>query len=206
MISLMVFDYDGVIFDTLEIAYNLVMKECRKYCKIPLKSKKEFLECYKTNFYEAMKKRGVSKKDMEKLKKESIGILSRKNLKLYPGMKQALKKLSKTHALAVVSSNYDAVMKKNLKKQGILECFDFILGTEEGESKKEKIKTLLRKTKSGKPEAVFVTDTVGDIKEAKKAGIKSMAVTWGFHSKQALKKANPDFIADKPKQMTEVML
>jgi phosphoglycolate phosphatase len=205
MIKLLIFDYDGVIFDTEDMVYNLVMKECRKHCKIPIRTRKEFIELYKSNFYESMKKRGVSKKGMEKIKKESIGILSRKKLKAHKGIKKALDMLSKTHTLAVVSSNYDSVMKKNLKKNSMLENFSFILGTEEGESKLQKIKSLLRKKKASGAEAVLITDTTGDIKEAKKAGIKAMAVTWGFHTKRMLEKAKPDFIVGKPMQITEVL-
>ena len=206
MIKLLIFDYDGVIFDTADIAYNLVKKECNKYCKAPIKTRQDFMDVYKINFYESMKKRGVKKEDMKKIIKESLEILSKKKLRIHPGMKSAVKKLSQTHSLAVVSSNYDIVMKKNLKKHGILECFDFILGTEAGKSKQQKVKSLLKNEKLSFPEAVFITDTVGDIKEAKKAKVKAMAVTWGFHTKQMLKNAKPDFIVQKPSQMTEVLV
>ncbi len=172
---------------------------------MPIKTRQEFMDIYKLNFYEAMKKRGVKNEEIEKISRESVAILSKKKLKIYPGMKNAIKKLSKTHNLAVVSSNYDSIMKKNLKKHGILKCFDFILGTEEGKSKQEKVKSLLKKEKLSFPEAVFITDTIGDIKEAKKAKVKTMAVTWGFHTMQMLKKAKPDFIAQKPTQIKEVI-
>jgi len=205
MIKLLIFDYDGVIFDTEDVAYSLVRKECDKYCKIPIKTKDEFIWLYKSNFYDSMRERGVEKKDMEKIKKESIKILSRKRLKAHQGIKNAVKLLSKTHTLAVISSNYDAVMKKNLKRQGILDNFSFIFGTEEGENKQKKIKKLIKKAKASNAESVFITDTVGDIKEAKKAGIKTMAVTWGFHTRKMLAKAKPDFIAEKPAQILEVL-
>lgn len=198
MINLLIFDYDGVLFDTAGIAYSLVSKECRKYCSVPIKTKEEFAELYKSNFYDAMKKRGVNRKDMEKIKKESIKILSRKRLHPHKGIGAAVRKLSKTHTLTVISSNYDAIMKKNLKRAGILDEFAFIMGTEEGESKRQKIKSLLKSAKAKKSEAVFITDTVGDIKEAKKAGVMTMGVVWGFHSKAMIAKSKPDYIAEKP--------
>ncbi len=205
MIKLLIFDYDGVLFDTKNIAFNLVTKACKKFCKFSIDNWKDFIDIYKSNFYDAMRKRGVRKKDLEKMTAFSIKELKKKKLHIHPGIKSVIKKLSKTHTLAVISSNYDDIMKKNLKKNGILDNFHYILGTEEGESKRKKIASLLKKTKTSKSEAVFITDTVGDIKEARKSGIKVMAVTWGFHSKAILKKAKPGFVVENAEQMIEVL-
>ena len=45
---------------------------------------------------------------------------------------------------------------------------------------------------------LIVTDSTGDIKEAKEVGIKSLGVSWGVHNEVALKAENPHFIATKP--------
>jgi len=205
LIKLLIFDYDGVLFDTKNIAFNLVTKACKKFCNFTIDNWKDFIDIYKSNFYDAMRKRGARKKDIVKMTAFSIKELEKKTLHVHPGIKSVVEKLSKTHTLAVISSNYDNIMRKNLKKNGILDDFHYILGTEEGESKRKKIADLLKKTKTEKSEAVFITDTVGDIKEAKKSGIKAMAVTWGFHSKAMLKKQNPDFIAENAEQIQEAL-
>ncbi|MBW2977357.1 HAD family hydrolase [Candidatus Woesearchaeota archaeon] len=201
MIKALIFDYDGVIFDTINIAWNVVKTVCDKYCKRKIKTKKEFLEIYKTNFYTAMEQRGVTDADMEKLKKDSIKILKTKHPKSFKNIPETIKKLSKKYKLAVVSSNYADVMKNDLKKAGILKNFKLIIGAEHEEHKTKKIRLCLKKLKIKPSQAVFVTDTVGDIKEAKKVKLKTMAVTWGFHKKDKLLKANPDFLVEKPKQM-----
>jgi len=167
---------------------------------------KEFADIYKSNFYTAMRQKGASKKEMDNIREYALKELREKELNIHHGIKSIIKKLSQTHNLAVISSNYDEIMKKNLKKHGILEDFNFILGVEEGESKRKKIKALLKKAKASKTEAVFITDTVGDIIEAKSEHIKTMAVTWGFHKADLLKKAHPDFITKTPKQILEVMV
>ena len=200
MIKLLIFDYDGVLFDTKKIAFKLVKDCCKKFLNKNL-TEKEFVEIYKSNFYDAMLKNGVSRKTLDEIKEYAEKVLEKKQLHVHSGIKSMAKKLSKSHIFAVVSSNYDDVMKKNLKKAGILENFHYILGTEEGENKKQKISNLLKQTKTSKSEAVFITDTVGDIKEGKQAGIKTMAVTWGFHDKKTLKSAKSDYIADKTSQI-----
>lgn len=205
MINLLIFDYDGVLFDTRKIAFNLIKECCQKFLNKKIDDK-EFVDIYKSNFYEAMLKRGVSRKKLEEIKEYAFKKLEKKQLHVHSGIKSMSKKMSTSHTLAVISSNYDLVMKNNLKKAGILDNFHYILGTEEGENKKQKIRNLLKQTKTSKAEAVFITDTVGDIKEAKQAGIKTMAVTWGFHNKKTLKTAKPDYIAEKTSQIIEELI
>lgn len=50
---------------------------------------------------------------------------------------------------------------------------------------------------NAKPEdCIFVTDTVGDINEAKKLNIDAIGVTWGLHSREILEEAKPLAIID----------
>lgn len=205
MIKLVIFDYDGVLFDTKKVAFEVVNKCSQKFLNKKI-TEKEFAEIFKSNFYEAMKNKGVDQQTLDKIKDYAIEILSKKQLHVHSGIKSSVEKLSKTHTLAVISSNYDDIMKSNLENAGILGNFDYILGTEEGENKKHKIRKLLKETKISKSEAIFITDTVGDIKEAKKAGIKTMAVTWGFHNKKMLSEEKPDYIAEKSIRILEELV
>jgi phosphoglycolate phosphatase len=39
---------------------------------------------------------------------------------------------------------------------------------------------------------------VGDIKEGRLAGVTTVAVTWGWHSKEKLQAAGPDLLVEEP--------
>ena len=43
-------------------------------------------------------------------------------------------------------------------------------------------------------ECIFVTDTLGDLLEAKELNIGTIAVTWGYHEEERLKFGHPDII------------
>lgn len=52
---------------------------------------------------------------------------------------------------------------------------------------------------------LFVTDTLGDIREAEKCNIKSIAVAWGYHPVTTLEKGNPIAIVQTPKELVEAI-
>ncbi|MCH7719548.1 MAG: HAD family hydrolase [Planctomycetes bacterium] len=52
------------------------------------------------------------------------------------------------------------------------------------------------------PQNTFmVGDTIADIETARRVGMKSIAVTWGFRDADELAAAGPDFVADHPEQI-----
>jgi phosphoglycolate phosphatase-like HAD superfamily hydrolase len=44
--------------------------------------------------------------------------------------------------------------------------------------------------------SIFITDTTGDIEEAREVGYKSIGITGGVHPKKILESSNPLFIVD----------
>jgi phosphoglycolate phosphatase-like HAD superfamily hydrolase len=67
--------------------------------------------------------------------------------------------------------------------------------------KSKSIKKLLRKNGYNRAEVVYIGDETRDIAAAKKAGVKSMAVSWGFNSKDVLASSNPDVLLEQPKDL-----
>ena len=204
-IKLVIFDYDGVLFDTFDLVYSLVKAECDKYCKIPIKTKKEFHDLYKGNFYKTIKLHGLEDNHIEKMIQESIKKLKQVQEPPFEGVPEMLEKISGGSRLAVVSSNFKKVMEANLERENILKYFDNIEGADKIVSKVEKIKALIEKFKLDGSEVLFITDTAGDIKEGKAAGVKTMAVTWGYFTKQELQAEKPDYIVDKPMEIVEAL-
>lgn len=200
MIKAIIFDFDGVIFNTEEPIYKLLQKICKKY-KCPIKDKKDFKKLFAVNFYKSMEKRGVKGKKLDKFKKECEDELRNIHMHVFHKIPPTLAELSKHYYLAVISSNFKNILISNLKKRNLLGYFSAVVGADVIESKTDRLVKVLDIFKIKPSEAVYIGDTAGDIKEAKKVKIKTMAVTWGFHSRQTLKKEKPTFIASKPEQI-----
>ena len=83
--------------------------------------------------------------------------------------------------------------------------FKEILASESHKSKIEKFKILFNKYNLDANSCIFVTDTLGDILEGNKAGIKSIACTFGFHDEETLKKGNPFKIISNFKEIRQTI-
>lgn len=110
----------------------------------------------------------------------------------------SIKNLSSKYNLAVVSSTSSSYIKNYLKERNILSNFSDILGSDLALSKSDRIRSLLKKYNILSQDAVYITDSLGDILEGNECGIKSIGVTWGLHSKETLEKGNPVAIIDDP--------
>lgn len=206
MTKLLIFDFDGTLYDTFDLIYNNIKKTALKYGIDKIKTKKDFIAIYNKNFYYSMKRLGLRQKDLPVFKKETQRFREEtaEKIKLFKGISSVLKQLHKQYKLAVISSSFKTAIKKSLVKSKILQLFDLIAGAEKEESKTKKIKSIIKTFKVKPNQTIYIGDTVGDVEEARKAKIKSIAVTWGYQPRKLLKKAKPDFIISKPEQLLRI--
>ena len=106
--------------------------------------------------------------------------------------------------MGILTSTSEENVRKFLKKNK-LELFDFIYSGSSIFGKHKVMKSLLKKQKLKRKEVIYVGDETRDIEAAKKAKVKIISVTWGFNTKQILKKQKPDFLIDKPKELMKIL-
>jgi phosphoglycolate phosphatase len=63
---------------------------------------------------------------------------------------------------------------------------------------------IIKKEHLNRVDCVYIGDEVRDVEAAKKAGVKSVGVTWGFNNAQAIKTADPDITANQPKDLLNI--
>jgi len=208
MKKLLVFDFDGVIADSLDILWEFFDKINKKYKFFTFKNKDELTTLWDQNLFETVTKFGVSKEDFIKFYNEWVKllILNTEKVKPFDELKPILEKLSQNNYLIIISSNDDKIINDFLKRNDLSEYFSSIYGTEWGISKKIKLEMALNEFKIPKGLTYFITDTIGDLKELKKFGIRTVAVTWGYHDKEKLEKARPNFIVKTPDELLELFL
>ncbi|MFA5142387.1 MAG: HAD-IA family hydrolase [Candidatus Woesearchaeota archaeon] len=199
--KLIIFDFDGTIANTIPVAIKVGNELAPKY----LKQKIDF----KRIFYEEGMHALITETKLSKFKIPFIVRRFRKEMKLYfgavklnPGMKGLIKKLkSEGYAIGIITSNSKHNVTSFLKKNYMSDYFDFVKTNVSLFTKAWKIRRIMRKYKVSKKQSYIIGDEVRDILAAKKAGIRSIAVTWGMNSKTLLKKQRPSAIVDNAEQI-----
>ena len=189
--KLVIFDFDGVLVDTLEpsFAINVEVK--------PDLSLEEFKSFHEGNIHEAIasgRKKPIP--DFDKRFRART-----RELKVHKEFKEILQNLLLKYTLVIVSSASTSIIKEILDRDNIANVFSDIFGSDVSKNKVVKIKMLLEKYDITPENTVFITDTLGDIYEAFECSIKSIAVTWGYHTKETLLKGDPFAIINNPNDL-----
>ncbi|MBN1829646.1 MAG: HAD family hydrolase [Deltaproteobacteria bacterium] len=203
---LMLLDFDGVVVDSLEFYEKLVRTCLRRIGHPIIETREDFLDLFDNNFYESLKRRGVDVAAFNEAAGEIAAESDYGSIKPVEGFAPIMGRLRrKGWSLTVLSSNSRFAIEKILSLQGLRHCFDDILGADEGLAKTDKIFAAMKARSANPDETVYVGDTVGDILEARDAGIAVVAVAWGWHDRKRLAMACPAAIIDRPEDLLDVI-
>ena len=122
---------------------------------------------------------------------------------VYEGVPELLKRLKKNNKkLVVATSKPEVFTVRILKYFGLFEYFDTVAGaTLDGSrtKKEDVIRYALEKSGVNDPAlVVMIGDREHDIIGAKKNGLDSIGVTYGYGSREELEAAGATYIADRP--------
>lgn len=206
--KVIIFDFDGVLADSFDTFYPL-LRDAMNHAGLSL-TPDQYRDFFIGNVHQGFKN-FISDEE-----KYSVFIKFRstnydkyyynkkRRARLFPGTSGFIKKLSKNYILTVASSGKKDNIQKLLKANGIDNFFSLILA-DFAYSKEGMINEILDEFLAKPEETFLITDTVGDIKVAKKLGLKTIAVTWGFHFLKLLKTAQPDYIANNFQKLQNIL-
>jgi phosphoglycolate phosphatase len=196
--KLFLFDFDGVLVDSLSL-YEKSVNICLERIGKPLiASREEFLDLFEDNFFSAIAKRGVDVGEFMAASKAVTPALNYGVVRPVTELIPVLAELKKRHGLIIISSNSSFAIRLMLAKFGFESYFDDVLGADFNFSKIEKILYAMGHYGTNGGHTFYVCDTAGDIREAREAGVKAVAVTWGWHPRERLERARPDAMIEQP--------
>ncbi len=195
--KVLLFDFDGVIVDTFKLCLSI---NRRFHTAL---SSDEYRRWFEGNIYDRPKRKNWKKgDDADFFRMYADGIFKIKPVK---GIKKALRELNEKYILVIVSSAINSPITEYLEKYGLLKYFSKVFGADMHESKVEKIKIVFKEYGAAPEDCLFITDTLGDMREAHKTGVRALGISWGYHLPEKLQNGNTVAIAKKPADiLTEV--
>lgn len=198
---------DGVLFDSIGFAERFFLE---KHTGV---TKKMYREIHSGNYYEGAKKYDYLKTATteDETNKEKI-LYAKEKIKspMFAGTKELLEELHNLgYILILNTSAYERNCLPLLEKVKIKELFDFVAVAEVSKSKIEKFKLIENKYNIGKENILFITDALGDLREADAAGIPTITVTWGVHDKTYFSRETHDNlvgVVDTVKELKNIIL
>lgn len=191
------FDFDGVIADSFDLAFEVA----RRFN--PDIEDAEFRALFHGNIFDTTgraEKRfindGWDDAYVPRVLNETF---------LVGGISEALETLHDQYTLAIISSTASGIIGDFLTKHALGKYFSDVMGKDVHTSKVEKMRMIFKKYTVGPEACVFITDTVGDVHEAKEHEMGAIAVTWGFHPRATLEQVSPFRIVDAPREIPDAV-
>ena len=198
--KIVLFDFDGVMVDTFPLALGIAKKLSQ------VSTPAEYRKMFEGNIYDFLKN------DRPELNNQNHqddwfslyrpGLLK---LPLVKKIKSVLRRLAQKYLLIIISSTISSPIKEYANLHDISRYFTEVFGADVHKSKIEKINMVFKKYQAKPKDCVFITDTLGDIREATHAGVKSLAVTYGFHNKKTLEKGSPIAFIESPDKIPQAV-
>lgn len=207
------FDFDGTLFNTSPGIFNSMEQVCRFY-NLPYKQDTfvkmigpSLKESFSTVFHLPESEIQNAITVFRKYYSEK-GMLECSE---YEGVFDVIRKLKNAgKKVFVATSKPENMAKKILKNHKYDTLFDFIGGSDLDENlrveKVDVINYVLNQNNllDKKNDCLMIGDRNYDIFGAKKCGLKSCGVLWGFGSKKEFENADADFIISKPEEILDL--
>jgi phosphoglycolate phosphatase len=219
-VSAVIFDLDGTLVQTRQASWDVFRKVNDRF-DLGVTTPEAFYGLFRDNVFRALEELCGDAKQAREVKHEFLALLRSEYLPpLVPAMADVVRELSVRLTLCVLSSNAMEVVRRILVANDLAYCFAHVFTADVEPSKARAIERFLSDPgyscgRRGVPaydegasarhphqrETIMVTDTIGDVREAREAGIRSLGVTWGMHSEQELLEAGAEFVAIWPQEI-----
>lgn len=194
------FDFDGTIADTLPLIIKVLDRLLKRQGEQEINDN-VLRQIREEGIEEALKNIGTPLYKLFfiylKIKKEmNKGVLK---IQVREDIRSTIKEIKNDgHQIGILTLNSKENV-DNFLKNNDLDIFDFVVVA--GIFGKQKI---IKKLKRKGGIFIYIGDEVRDIRAGKKAGVKTIGVTWGLGSKKALLHSKPDVLAEKPEDIINI--
>jgi len=205
MEHVLLFDFDGVIADSLEIYYAAYTSVCTEMGYKRINSREVFLKMLEGNPFRQLLWSGFPLFRLRRIAHTFEPHIreAQRRIKPFPGMPLLVTESARRFPLYIVTSNTSDAVEQFMESYGIRHVLG-VLGSDVDTRKTRKIRRVAKLHPHARLH--FVSDTKGDLLEARRAKASLIAVSWGYHPAGTLLEAKPHFLAETPSHLREHLL
>ncbi len=204
--SATLFDYDGVLADTLDDMLRFAGEACAEmgYPRTPTTADLDALETM--TYVDYGRQLGLPPERLEEFARRTIARFDAKPHPpaIFEGMGAVVRAAARRGQVGIVTSSSARAVLRFLEAHRIQACIDVLIPVEHPGSRADKIRAALAYLGRQPHEACFVGDAVSDIRACRQAGVHSIAVGWGHQSARRLTEAGPDHLVRSPQELLEL--
>ena len=205
--ALVIFDYDGVLADTLDDLIRFGQEACNQLGVNHTVTKDDLSNLEVMSFATYGRACEVPEPLIDEFVKISLNLFAEKESPpaLFDGLREVIQHLFLKHKIAIVTTNSSQNVSAFLTQHGLDSLVHAVYGVDTPGSKAQKI-SIARERFVENGEAVFmIGDALSDVRAAKEAGVTSIAVTWGHQSLETLMRGKPDYVLNAPYELIGVI-
>jgi 3-amino-5-hydroxybenzoic acid synthesis related protein len=203
-----VFDFDGVIIDSLDIQKKALAESYKIIVGDGMPPISEFIKHSGDSLRNIFFKMNLPLEMIEPFKR-----ISQKNdglIKVYPGIKTLLRRLRENGFRCGLCTGKDSLRTLQLlQKLHLNHYFQTVVCSDNVENPKPYADSLILAAGNlgvRLEDIVMIGDSCNDIDCAKNAGVRSIAVTWGNMGKDVLVKQSPDNIVSSVEELYDSII
>ncbi len=207
--ALIIFDYDGVLADTLDDLIRFGQEACTRLGVKHQVTKDDLANLEAMSFAAYGRACEVPEHLVDEFVRFCLSRFAEQKSApaIFAGLGDVIHHLSAHHAIAIVTTNSSQNVNAFLAEHGLEGLVRAVYGVDVPGSKAQKICMARdRLCGSGKQEPVFmVGDSLSDVLAAKEASVASVAVTWGHQSLESLLRGKPDHVVSSPQDLVAIV-
>ena len=200
------FDFDGTLAETMMLIHDVFnrLSGIYGYRHLP---EEDVEKCRHMSIQQFIEHFGIPLWKVPIIAIHARRLMHRDMDQIHPpeGLAEVLTQIHESggYIMDILTSN----RRKNVMKflfQHRIDWFDEVESTRAILSKKRRVEKYIRKKGIDPASLYYVGDTTIDVESARHAGAKTVAVSWGLNTSEALSRANPDHLVDAPLQLLDI--
>lgn len=205
--SLLLFDFDGVLADSREAMLGVIRRACRAVGHPEEVSPEDLRGLRRMEFEELARHLGIPEESTNTFAEAALREIGNINESpgLFDGIEALLSGAVALGPIGIITANRKSYVDQFLRTHGLDKCVSMIFDADQAGTKAEKIHMAMAQTGIPANHTWMIGDAVSDIEAAHKAGVRSVAVAWGFQDDTMLKEARPDHFVEHPDDLLAIL-